>query len=72
MLPAVPVEDYSCASGAGIMLQLCFDIVSLVNGVNVSKDRRVPKVLVSNVVKTHFLASTRHLEEEEVTTTVHT
>ena len=37
------------------MLQLCFDKVSLVNGVNVSKDRSVPKLIFSQVVKTHFL-----------------
>jgi poly-beta-hydroxyalkanoate depolymerase len=56
MLPTVPVEDYSCGFWAAeIMLQLCFDKVSLANGVNVTFDLDEYRKYLYHLVQTRFL-----------------
>ena len=56
MLPTVPVEDYSCGFWAAeIMLQLCLDKVSLVDGVNVTFNLEEYRKYLYQLVQTRFL-----------------
>ena len=56
MLPTVPVEDYSCGFWAAeIMLQLCLDKVSLVDGVNVTFNLEEYRKYLCQLVQTRFL-----------------
>jgi len=56
MLPPVTVEGYSCGFWvAEIMLQLCLDKVSLVDGVNVTFDLEEYRKYLYQLVQTRFL-----------------
>ena len=56
MLPTVPVEDYSCGFWAAeIMLQLCLDKVSLVDGVNVTFNLEEYRKYLYQLVQKRFL-----------------
>ena len=56
MLPTVPVEDYSCGFWAAeIMLQLCLDKVSLVDGVDVTFNLEEYRKYLCRLVQTRFL-----------------
>ena len=56
MLPTVPVEDYACGFWAAeIMLQLCMDKVSLVDGVNVTFNLEEYRKYLSELVQTRYL-----------------